>query len=141
MASWGWLLLGSLGTAVVVLLVILITRKPQTIGLSDEERKKLQEATAKDLEEKLKIEQAKQERLAALFVAQADTLKKIQQWYDGQKAKIEEDQRAAFEKYMADSDAAGAELDKLVGLSPEPSVTTGTAAGEKKSEEGTSGPV
>jgi hypothetical protein len=118
MPGWGWFIIGFLFTAIVGLVLALVLRKPKTVGLSDEEMTKLKETITQEAEEKLAIEKYRRDKLRELLAVREEALTKIQKWYDGQKGLIERGRREAFEKYMADNDAAGGELDKLIGLSP-----------------------
>lgn len=127
MEWWGWLLLGAFGTGVIVLLIILLTRKPQVVGLSDQEREKIIELERKKMEQEIAVEREEVVRLEALATEQRKKLANLEKWYETAKKSVAKAKREEFEKYLADVNAAGSELDKLLGLGADNGSETSTS--------------
>lgn len=118
MPWWGWLLVGALSTGVLVLIIILLIRKPTIIrGLTEEELEKLASVEREKAAREIEAEQAKVTQLEAIAKAQQERLAKLEEVYNNAKQTINAEKREEFERYLGDAAAAGAELDKLLGLS------------------------
>lgn len=138
MEWWGWLLVGALSTGVVVLIIILLLRKPTVIGLSVEEKQKLASIAVVATEKELQAEQVKVKKLEEIAKSQKEQLAKLEAVYDEAKQTINTEKREEFEMYLGDANAAGDELDKLLGIgSEDPTpVRPGTRGEAGTTEEG-----
>lgn len=117
MPWYGWLSIGVLATTVIGLVIYLLLRKPQTVvGLTPEEKDKLLVINKEREEQLLKIEQDKNAKLQQLAVKLQTALEQIQGEYDKVKEHIDEERRTEIEQLRKDTDAAGRELDLLLGI-------------------------
>lgn len=117
MPWWGWLLVGALGATIVVLIIILLTRKTEAKGLSEEERVALAKLEKSKLEEQLAAEHRAQEAIKKIVEDQNARLKSLQECYNDAKKLISIKKQEEFDAYFADADSAGRELDRLLGIS------------------------
>lgn len=117
MPWYGWLSIGALATTVIGLVIYLLLRKPQTVvGLTPEEKDQLLVINKEREEQLLKIEQEKNSKLQALAVKLQTALERMHAEYDKVKEHIDETRRTELEALRKDSDAAGRELDELLGI-------------------------
>lgn len=118
MQWWGWLIVGGLSVLCVVLLILSL-RKTVKVGLTEEERSKLDKLLAGKSEKEEKIEKSKTALLEAILAEKDKKLKEIEEWFDRTKESIDETRQVEFKKYLSDHSAAIAELNKLLGISTE----------------------
>lgn len=117
MPWYGWLSIGVLIATVIGLVIYLLLRKPQTVvGLTPEEKDKLLVINKDREEQLLKLEQDKNAKLQQLAVKLQTALEQIQAEYDKVKENIDAERREEIERLRKDTDAAGRELDLLLGL-------------------------
>ena len=117
MAWWGWLIIGVHVTLLVVLLILLLRKKPHKLGLSEEERKRIQQAEQANVAEQIAIEKEKNASLAKVASQLRTNLSQLQAEFERRKDQIDEEKRKEMERLSGDNDLLGAELDKLLGIS------------------------
>lgn len=136
MEWWGWLLVGALSTGVIVLIIILLLRKPAIIGLSVEEKQKLASIAVEATEKELQAEQVKVKKLGAIAQTQKEQLSKLEALYNETQRSINTKKREEFEEYFGDATRAGVELDRLLGIGSEDPTPVNSPT---RSETGTTG--
>jgi peptidoglycan hydrolase CwlO-like protein len=114
---WIYLLIGSVVTAVIMLVIAYIYKK-NTIQptLTEDDKTKLLEKEKAQVDKELELEKEKTAKIKALLDAQNVRLEKMKEEFEKAKEKIDENSKVEFEKYLTDTDATGAELDRILGI-------------------------
>jgi len=116
MPWWGWLIVGVLATLLVLFLVLWLRKKPQQPGLSDEERKKIEDAEAEKVAQDLAIQKERNEELAKVATRLRENLSQLEKEFEQVKGKIDAQRKKEFDRLSSDNTALGDELDKLLGI-------------------------
>jgi len=116
MPWWGWLIVGVLATLLVLFLVLWLRKKPQQPGLSDEERKKIEDAAAENVAQDLAIQKERNEELAKVATRLRENLSQLEKEFELVKGKIDEQRKQEFDRLASDNNALGNELDELLGI-------------------------
>ena len=116
MPWWGWLIVGVLATLLVLFLVLWLRKKPQQPGLSDEERKKIEDAAAENVAQDLAIQKERNEELAKVATRLRENLSQLEKEFEQVKGKIDAQRKKEFDRLSSDNTALGDELDKLLGI-------------------------
>jgi hypothetical protein len=113
--AWYWVLLIIVLVQVGFLLVWWLCNR----GISAEELlNELRKSTEQREREELEAERRSREAMEEAYRSLAGKQKQIQEWYNENRAKIDEETQRAYDELAVDSDAIDRKLDALLGSSP-----------------------
>lgn len=93
----------------------LLNRRHTDMGLLRE----LAKSASRRIDEERKAERKTKEKVADAYRSLAEERKKLVEWYNENRAKIDDNARRRFEELAGDSDAIDRKLDELLGTRTE----------------------
>ena len=117
MEWYGWLFLILTIVAVVSLIVVLVFKsRPIICGLTEDERKALGDVEKKRIEKELEVERDRQKQLTVIAMTLKAKIDELENMFNEDNLKVETIRASEFENLLSDTNAAGRELDKLLGI-------------------------
>ncbi len=115
MTWWAGLLIGALSAGLVAALIALWT-KPKAQGLTSDEQNALTKVKLDQKDLELQIAKETNEKLLKVSSEYALKISVLKSEFDKLLKEIEDEKTADYKRYLEDANAAGTELDKLIGI-------------------------